>query len=605
MPASTHSKAAAMTQPMAQKSNEQKTTGKKQIRKKPVEKKTDKKKKSNENDEPNCNFRTKSSCYDSHPLIDVTTAVNNTQHDAREMRRPATGASHSKNHKETDRSTRDNCVDTNLEPYNRDADLEAPIIDDFDGPTDDDRDEEDRREFTSAPRNYSSGRDVAEAVDMRRSPKPQRTSVEDRPRVPNLPSDPTIEDDDEPQGPRVQASRSNRNASQEVNARSQLRVDDEDADNGTTNKRKNGDPRHLKRGGNVWEHDFYDNDGKHGDSADGDYYDYDDNYQENDDDFPNIVDDGAESDVVDDDNPEESQQGNSRGKRSRRLDNNEETCYDLSELDLGNETNPFISFSPDGLIAKPAGEPSRATRGKKRGYCLRRAMSYPPELPKDHPGSKNKTWKGKNKAYNSIHLCARQVVLSPISPFLQQKPSCRVKAEKVWVAKFPQFSSTYERNWPMNIMFSTIMQNNKKRKQKAKASKTSEGDDKEKEEEEEDNTFTILLPGGKVLGKVTDEFNVPSSSTLGSSPGPAPRSTHPSRPNPANGACVFSEPWISAAERSTGQGEENRIQKKLLLAKSAKAERTTTRTLMVPSRGRPPQNKRQQVLDGEDEEDEA
>ncbi|KAG8989585.1 hypothetical protein FRB90_002171 [Tulasnella sp. 427] len=670
MTPSTRSKAAPTTKQKAQKSSDKKSTGKKPTRKKPAEKKTDKKKKSNKNDAPNPSAP-KAHDTTLDPLNDVTTTVNNTQPGAHETRRPANGACHSKNHKENNCSTRDDCVDPNLEPYNCDDDLEAPT-DDFDGPTDEDIDEDtqldgqpmtnprgeedddqDPREFTSAPRNYSSGRDEAEAVDVRRSPMPQQTSIEDRPRVPNLPSDSTIEDDNEAQGSRMQASRSNRNASQEVSARSQLRIANEDADNDTTNKKKNSTPRHLKRRGNVWEHEYYDHDdGKHGDSEDGDYYDYDDDDQENGGDFHDAVDDDAESDVGDDNNPEESQRRKSGGKRSRRPDNNKGTVYDLSELDLRNETNPFICFSPDGLIAKPAGEPGRATRGKKRGYCLRRAMGYPPELPKDHPGRKNKTWRGKNKAYNSIHLYARQVIdqcFEPDIPFLQQKPSRRVKAEKAWLAKFPQFSTTYERNWPMNVMFSTIMQNNKKRKQKVKASKTSEGGEEEEEEEEEiNNTFAISLPGGKLLGKATNEFDIPSSSTLASSPGPVPPSTRSNQPKPAaktskpNPAPQTSQPrtTMPASTRNLGfqlqsdppakvkkteskktpagqkrkrrenddsnvDGPEKRAQKSPQRPPHKERPRVKGNSQTEANTSRHPQNKRQRVLDSEDEVDKA
>lgn len=83
------------------------------------------------------------------------------------------------------------------------------------------------------------------------------------------------------------------------------------------------------------------------------------------------------------------------------------------DLDLENESNPSICYNAEGLIAKPPGEPGRVSTSRKKGYCLRRAMGYPPELPEDHPGRENARWKRKNEAYNFIHVSVSPVGLFP------------------------------------------------------------------------------------------------------------------------------------------------------------------------------------------------
>lgn len=74
------------------------------------------------------------------------------------------------------------------------------------------------------------------------------------------------------------------------------------------------------------------------------------------------------------------------------------------DLDLENENNPHLIFDKDGLICKPPGEPGRATSTNKKGYVLRRAMGYPPELPKDHSGRDNPVWVQRNESYLQLHV---------------------------------------------------------------------------------------------------------------------------------------------------------------------------------------------------------
>lgn len=94
---------------------------------------------------------------------------------------------------------------------------------------------------------------------------------------------------------------------------------------------------------------------------------------------------------------DESEPQNRSKKRLKR-------AFSNIDLDLDNKANPHICYSPDGLIAKPPGEPGRASTAKKRGYCLRRAMGYPPELPDGHPDRKDSRWNKKNRAYNFLHV---------------------------------------------------------------------------------------------------------------------------------------------------------------------------------------------------------
>ncbi|KAG8909609.1 hypothetical protein FRC01_006835, partial [Tulasnella sp. 417] len=170
------------------------------------------------------------------------------------------------------------------------------------------------------------------------------------------------------------------------------------------------------------------------------------------------------------------------------------------DLDLDNAQNPHICFNVDGLIARPRGEPGRVSTAKKQGFCLRRAMGYPPELPDGHPSRKNTRWDKKNKAYNFLHEYGRQVIdkwLEPGVPYFKQDASRRVKAEKAWLAQFPRFPSIYEKNWPMDAIFSTIMQNNKKRLKSRKPKNSSEADGEH--DDDDDDPFGISLPDGRIL----------------------------------------------------------------------------------------------------------
>lgn len=89
-----------------------------------------------------------------------------------------------------------------------------------------------------------------------------------------------------------------------------------------------------------------------------------------------------------------------RSKKRKTVERN----FPHIELDLENGNNPDLHYNIDGLISKPPGEPGRASTGKKRGYCLRRAMGYPPELPDGHPSRDNARWSHKNSAYNFLHV---------------------------------------------------------------------------------------------------------------------------------------------------------------------------------------------------------
>lgn len=60
--------------------------------------------------------------------------------------------------------------------------------------------------------------------------------------------------------------------------------------------------------------------------------------------------------------------------------------------------------------------------------------------------------------------------------------------------------SIYDRNWPMDAIFSTVMQNYNK-KIKSGKKKSSE----EEEANHEEHPFAISLPGGKVLGIMTQQ----------------------------------------------------------------------------------------------------
>ncbi|KAG9011973.1 hypothetical protein FRB90_006901 [Tulasnella sp. 427] len=212
------------------------------------------------------------------------------------------------------------------------------------------------------PRDEAEAEAEAEEVDMRRSSMPQQTSkpkqiIEDCSRAPNT-----------PRAPRWKTmTKSLSNLACRTRGAIQIGAHPKRSTREVDYAFKTRRPTtHSKSGGN----EYYDDDlGRHGESEDGDYYDYDDDYEANDEDH-------AKNAVDDEDSSDEVHQQNQKGSPGNNEEAQAETHYDLAELDLPNENNPSIRFSPDGLIAKPAGEPGRATREKKKGYCLRRAMGY-------------------------------------------------------------------------------------------------------------------------------------------------------------------------------------------------------------------------------------
>ncbi|KAG8938192.1 hypothetical protein FRC03_007535 [Tulasnella sp. 419] len=68
-------------------------------------------------------------------------------------------------------------------------------------------------------------------------------------------------------------------------------------------------------------------------------------------------------------------------------------------LDLDNNRNTDILLNKNGLIIKPPGEAGRGQSAKKKGYNLRRAMGFPPELPEQHHLRANREWKERDRLF--------------------------------------------------------------------------------------------------------------------------------------------------------------------------------------------------------------